>query len=58
MTFLIPVFGLFFGVLLLDEPVGVGTLVGFGIILYGVALVTEVRLRGAKEENVHPPSRG
>jgi drug/metabolite transporter (DMT)-like permease len=47
-TFLIPVFGLFFGVLLLGEPVGVGTLVGFGIILYSVALVTEVRLRGAK----------
>ena len=57
-TFLIPVFGLLFGVLLLGEPVGAGTLVGFGIILYGVALVTEVRLRGAKEEEDHPPSRG
>jgi drug/metabolite transporter (DMT)-like permease len=56
-TFLIPVFGLLFGVLLLGEPVGVGTLVGFGIILYSVALVTEVRLRGAKVEE-HPPSRG
>ena len=56
-TFLIPVFGLLFGVLLLGEPVGVGTLVGFGIILYSVALVTEVRLRGAKVE-AHPPSRG
>jgi drug/metabolite transporter (DMT)-like permease len=56
-TFLIPVFGLLFGVLLLGEPVGVGTLVGFGIILYSVALVTEVRLRGAKVED-HPPSRG
>ncbi len=55
-TFLIPVFGLLFGVLLLGEPVGVGTLVGSGIILYGVALVTEVRLGGAKED--HPPSRG
>jgi drug/metabolite transporter (DMT)-like permease len=57
-TFLIPVFGLLFGVVLLGEPVGVGTLVGFGIILYGVALVTEVRLRGAKVEEDHPPSRG
>ncbi len=38
-TFLIPVFGLFFGVLFLGEPVGVGTLVGLGIILYSVALV-------------------
>ena len=48
-TYLIPVFGLLFGVLLLDEPVGIGTLVGFGIILYGVALVTEVRLGRGKE---------
>jgi drug/metabolite transporter (DMT)-like permease len=56
-TFLIPVFGLLFGVLLLGEPVGVGTLVGFGIILYSVALVTEVRLRSMKEE-AQPPSRG
>ena len=43
-TFLIPVFGLLFGVVLLDEPVGLGTLVGFAIISYGVALVTEIRL--------------
>jgi drug/metabolite transporter (DMT)-like permease len=56
-TFLIPVFGLLFGVVLLGEPVGVGTLVGFGIILYSVALVTEVRLGGAKERD-YPPSRG
>jgi drug/metabolite transporter (DMT)-like permease len=56
-TFLIPVFGLLFGVLLLGEPIGVGTLVGSGIILYSVALVTEVRLRGAKEED-HLPSEG
>ncbi len=56
-TFLIPVFGLLFVVVLLNEPIGVGTLVGSGIILYSVALVTEVRLRGAKEED-HLPSRG
>jgi drug/metabolite transporter (DMT)-like permease len=56
-TFLIPFFGLLFGVLLLGEPIGVGTLVGFGIILYSVALVTEIRLGGAKGEN-HPSSRG
>ena len=43
-TFLIPVFGLLFGVVLLDEPVGLGTIVGFAIISYGVALVTEIRL--------------
>ncbi len=41
-TFLIPVFGLSFGVLFLGEPVGVGTLVGLGIILYSVALVIGV----------------
>jgi drug/metabolite transporter (DMT)-like permease len=57
-TFLIPVFGLLFGVVLLGEPVGVGTLVGFGIILYSVALVTEVSLAGPKLEQDHPPSRG
>jgi drug/metabolite transporter (DMT)-like permease len=56
-TFLIPFFGLLFGVLLLGEPIGLGTLVGFGIILYSVALVTEIRLGGAKGED-HPPSRG
>jgi drug/metabolite transporter (DMT)-like permease len=52
-TFLIPVFGLLFGVVLLDEPVGLGTLVGFAIISLGVALVTEIRLgkgRRAKGE--------
>jgi drug/metabolite transporter (DMT)-like permease len=48
-TFLIPVFGLLFGVVLLDEPVGVGTLVGFAVIAYGVALVTEIRLGRGEE---------
>ena len=43
-TFLVPVFGLLFGVVLLGDPVGLGTLVGFAIISYGVALVTEIRL--------------
>ena len=43
-TFLIPGFGLLFGVLFLGEPVGVGTVVGLGIILSSVALVTGVDL--------------
>lgn len=43
-TFLVPVFGVIFGVLFLDEPFGLGTLAGMGIILAGVALVTGVRL--------------
>ncbi len=45
-TLLVPIFGLIFGVLLLDEPFGLGTLLGLGIILYSVSLVTGLRLRG------------
>jgi drug/metabolite transporter (DMT)-like permease len=39
-TFLVPVFGMLFGVVLLGEPFGWGTLAGLGIILLSVALVT------------------
>ena len=42
-TYLVPAFGLVFGVLFLGEPVGVGTFVGLGIIFSSVALVTEIR---------------
>jgi drug/metabolite transporter (DMT)-like permease len=49
-TFLIPVFGLLFGVLFLSEPVGIGTFVGLGTILLSVALVTGVRLGRAPSE--------
>jgi drug/metabolite transporter (DMT)-like permease len=49
-TFLVPVFGLLFGVLFLGEPIGTGTLIGLGIILSSVALVTGIRLGSAKEE--------
>jgi drug/metabolite transporter (DMT)-like permease len=48
-TFLIPVFGLLFGVLLLDEPFGRGMLVGLAIILSGVALVTAIFSSGIKK---------
>jgi drug/metabolite transporter (DMT)-like permease len=48
-TFLIPVFGLLFGVLLLGEPVGIGTLTGLGVILASVALVTGVGFGRMKE---------
>ncbi len=44
-TFLVPVFGLLFGVGLLGEPFGLGTLVGLGVILSSVALVTGVLSR-------------
>lgn len=43
-TLLVPVFGLLFGVVLLDEPFGFGTLAGLGIILSSVVLVTGVGL--------------
>ena len=39
-TLLVPVFGLLFGVLLLGEPVGFGTLVGLCLILSSVVLIT------------------
>jgi drug/metabolite transporter (DMT)-like permease len=45
-TFLSPVFGALFGVLFLDEPFGIGTFVGLGIILSSVALVTGIRFFG------------
>src|ERR687894_1497276 len=41
-TLLVPVFGLLFGVLLLDEPFGPGTLAGLGIILTSVVLITGI----------------
>ena len=41
-TFLSPGFGVLFGVVLLDEPLGLGTLLGLGIVLLAVALVTGV----------------
>ena len=50
-TLLVPIFGLLFGVLLLDEPFGPGTLVGLGIILLSVALVTGIRLGGVEGES-------
>jgi len=50
-TLLVPVFGLLFGVVLLDEPFGLGTLVGLGIILSSVVLVTGIGLD-------RPPEKG
>lgn len=43
-SYLIPMFGVVFGVLFLSEPVGPSTLLGFVLVLGGVALVGEVRL--------------
>jgi drug/metabolite transporter (DMT)-like permease len=47
-TFLVPLFALLWGVLILREPVGPGTFAGLAIILASVGLVTGVRLRSAR----------
>ena len=44
-TLLVPIFGLLFGILLLDEPFGPGTLTGLGIILTSVVLITGISPR-------------
>ena len=44
-TLLVPVFGLLFGILLLDEPFGVGTLAGLVIILLSVVLISGIAPR-------------
>ena len=43
-TYLMPAFALFYGALLLDEPVTASVLVGLALILLGVALASGVRL--------------
>ena len=45
-TFLIPVFGIFWGNLVLDEPIGWHTLVGSAIVIIGTALVTGFSVMG------------
>lgn len=47
-TLVVPVFGLIFGVVLLGEPVGIGTIIGLLTVLLSVSLVVGVRLRPAK----------
>lgn len=51
-TFLSPAFGVLFGVLILDEPFGLGTLAGLGIILVSVALVTGIRIGRTKDKAI------
>ncbi|CAN5648356.1 DMT family transporter [soil metagenome] len=50
-TLLVPVFGLLFGVLLLEEPFGPGTLAGLAIILTSVVLITGISPRKNKPES-------
>jgi drug/metabolite transporter (DMT)-like permease len=49
-TLLVPVFGLLFGVLLLEEPFGPATLAGLGIILTSVVLITGIAPRKKRPE--------
>jgi drug/metabolite transporter (DMT)-like permease len=44
-TFLIPVFGIIWGVLILKEHITLGMLFGFFVILCGVFLISDIRLR-------------
>ncbi len=48
-TFLVPVFGLLWGVLFLQETITAGTLVGLAIILSSVFLISGITLRPPKE---------
>jgi drug/metabolite transporter (DMT)-like permease len=49
-TLLVPLFGLLFGVVLLDEPVGLGTLAGLVLILSSVTFVTGLGLGGNRRK--------
>src|ERR687890_182305 len=42
-TLLVPVFGLLFGILVLDEPFGSGPIAGLALILFSVVLITGVK---------------
>ena len=44
-TFLIPIFGTFWGFLVLDEAITKTTVVGMVIVLFGTGMVTELNLR-------------
>lgn len=50
-TYLIPIVGVFWGWLLLSEPVGIRTLVGVAMILAGLAVATGIRRRTRANEN-------
>ncbi|NWJ48833.1 MAG: DMT family transporter [Chloroflexi bacterium] len=43
-TFLAPVFGVIWGVLLLNEPLSLSTLLGFAVVLSGVGLVVGLKI--------------
>jgi drug/metabolite transporter (DMT)-like permease len=49
-TLLVPLFGLLFGVVLLDEPVGLGTIAGLILILSSVTLITGIGVARPKPQ--------
>ncbi|WP_070969024.1 DMT family transporter [Vibrio sonorensis] len=50
-TFLIPMFGILWGALILDEPVGWNTLLGTAMVLTGTSLVTGFSIRQLLKSN-------
>lgn len=56
-TFLVPAFGVILGALLLNEPIGGGTLPGLAIILASLLLVNEIRIKSGPGE-IKPKETG
>ena len=54
-TFLIPVFGILWGSLLLGESIGIGLVLGAAIVLVSIGLVTDVRAQAAPK-TPHSPA--
>lgn len=44
-TFLVPIFGIIFGALLLNESISLRTILGVAIILLGIIFVTDIKLK-------------
>jgi drug/metabolite transporter (DMT)-like permease len=57
-TFLMPIFGVVWGFLLLGEALGVGLVVGIGVILVGVGLVTARAVPQARSAEPLPSEPG
>jgi drug/metabolite transporter (DMT)-like permease len=53
-TYLIPVVGVFWGWLLLDEAVGPRTILGVALILAGLGIATRIRRRSAPVAQAEP----
>jgi drug/metabolite transporter (DMT)-like permease len=57
-TYLLPVVGMFWGALLLDEPVTAGMLAGLAIVLGSVVLVNDVRLTAPERQSDRSTTAG